>query len=153
GEMPDGRWYLVSHHPTSSGGYVSIRADITTQKRREAELSATMSDLEVKTLELAVLADELEQARRTADLANLRKSNFLANMAHELRTPLNAINGFSELMLNETFGAIQPARYRTYIEYIQQGGAHLLSVINDILDLSKVEAGKMELHIEAVPTE
>jgi PAS domain S-box-containing protein len=153
GEMPDGRWYLVSHHPTSSGGYVSIRADITAQKQREAKLSAAMSDLEVKTLELAVLAEELEQARRAADLANLGKSNFLANMAHELRTPLNAINGFSELMLNETFGAIQPERYKNYIEYIQQGGSHLLAVINDILDLSKIEAGKMELHIEAVPTE
>jgi signal transduction histidine kinase len=153
GEMPDGRWYLVSHHPTSNGGYVSIRADITAQKKREAELSGAMSDLEIKTLELAVLAEELEQARRTADLANLGKSNFLANMAHELRTPLNAINGFSELILNETFGAIQPERYKGYVEYIHQGGSHLLSLINDILDLSKIEAGRMELHIEAVPTE
>jgi signal transduction histidine kinase len=153
GEMPDGRWYLVSHHPTSSGGYVSIRADITAQKMREAALSEAMADLEVKTLELAVLADELEQARKIADLANVGKSNFLANMAHELRTPLNAINGFSELILNETFGAIQPERYKAYLEYIHQGGSHLLSVINDILDLSKVEAGKMELHFEAVPSE
>jgi two-component system cell cycle sensor histidine kinase PleC len=153
GEMPDGHWYLVSHHPTSSGGYVSIRADITAQKMREAALSEAMADLEVKTLELAVLADELEQARKVADLANVGKSNFLANMAHELRTPLNAINGFSELILNETFGAIQPERYKTYLDYIHQGGAHLLSLINDILDLSKVEAGKMELRFEAVPSE
>jgi PAS domain S-box-containing protein len=153
GEMPDGRWYLVSHHPTSSGGYVSIRADITAQKTREAALSEAMADLEVKTLELAVLADELEQARRLADLANAGKSTFLANMAHELRTPLNAINGFSELILNETFGAIQPERYKSYVDYIHQGGSHLLSLINDILDLSKVEAGKMELHFEAVPSE
>jgi len=64
GEMPDGSWYLVSHHPTASGGYVSIRADITAQKKREAKLSAAMGDLEVKTLELGVLAEELEQARR-----------------------------------------------------------------------------------------
>src|SRR4030095_9074711 len=86
-------------------------------------------------------------------MANSSKSNFLANMAHELRTPLNAINGFSELILNETFGAIQPERYKAYLEYIHQGGSHRLSVINDILDLSKVEAGKMELHFEAVPSE
>ena len=152
GEMPDGSWFLVSHHPTATGGYVSIRADITTQKKREAELSATMSDLEIKTLELAVLADELEQARRTADLANLGKSQFLANMAHELRTPLNAINGFSEIILKEMFGPM-PERYKGYVEFIQQGGAHLLSLINDILDLSKIEAGKMEVHVEAMPTE
>jgi PAS domain S-box-containing protein len=152
GEMPDGSWYLVSHHPTANGGYVSIRADITTQKKREAELSAAMSDLEVKTLELAVLADELEQARRAADLANLGKSQFLANMAHELRTPLNAINGFSEIILKEMFGPI-PERYKGYVEFIQQGGGHLLSLINDILDLSKIEAGKMDVHVEAVPTE
>ncbi|NJM91602.1 MAG: PAS domain S-box protein, partial [Rhodospirillaceae bacterium] len=152
GEMPDGSWFLVSHHPTASGGYVSIRADITAQKRREAALSAAMSDLEVKTLELGVLADELEQARRAADLANLGKSQFLANMTHELRTPLNAINGFSEIILKEMFGPM-PERYKGYVEFIQQGGAHLLSLINDILDLSKIEAGKMDMHVEAVPTE
>ena len=152
GEMPDGSWYLVSHHPTATGGYVSIRADITTQKKREVALSAAMSDLEVKTLELGVLADELEHARRAADLANLGKSQFLANMAHELRTPLNAINGFSEIILKEMFGPM-PERYKGYVEFIQQGGTHLLSLINDILDLSKIEAGKMEVHVEAVPTE
>jgi PAS domain S-box-containing protein len=152
GEMPDGSWYLVSHHPTTTGGHVSIRADITTQKKREAALSGAMSDLEVKTLELAVLADELEQARRVADLANLGKSQFLANMAHELRTPLNAINGFSEIILKEMFGPM-PERYKGYVEFIQQGGGHLLSLINDILDLSKIEAGKLDVHVEAVPTE
>jgi PAS domain S-box-containing protein len=152
GEMPDGSWYLVSHHPTATGGYVSIRADITAQKRREAELSTAMVDLEVKTLELGVLADELEHARRAADLANFGKSQFLANMAHELRTPLNAINGFSEIILKEMFGPM-PERYKGYVGFIQQGGTHLLSLINDILDLSKIEAGKMEVHVEAVPTE
>jgi PAS domain S-box-containing protein len=153
GEMPDGRWYLVSHHPTSNGGYVSIRADITAQKKRESELHATMGELKVKTLELAVIADELEEARRVADIASLGKSNFLANVAHELRTPLNAINGFSELILTEMFGPIQPERYKGYVGFIHQSGSHLLSLINDILDLSKIEAGKMELHVEVVPTE
>ncbi len=152
GEMPDGSWYLVSHHPTATGGHVSIRADITAQKKREGALSAAMSDLEVKTLELGVLADELEHARRAADLANFGKSQFLANMAHELRTPLNAINGFSEIILMEMFGPM-PERYKGYVGFIQQGGTHLLSLINDILDLSKIEAGKMEVHVEAVPTE
>jgi len=100
-----------------------------------------------------VLAKELEAARRIADMANITKSQFLANMSHELRTPLNAINGFSELILGEAFGPFQPAKYREYIEFISQAGGHLLSLINDLLDLSKIEAGKMELHVEAVPTE
>jgi signal transduction histidine kinase/CHASE1-domain containing sensor protein len=147
------RWLMVSHHPTASGGYVSVRADITGQKQRESELQEAKEDLEARSGELMVLAGELEQARRVADMANLSKSQFLANMAHELRTPLNAINGFSELILGEAFGPLQPAKYKEYIEFISQGGAHLLSLINDILDLSKIEAGKMELHIEAVPTE
>jgi signal transduction histidine kinase/CHASE1-domain containing sensor protein/integral membrane sensor domain MASE1 len=147
------RWLMVSHHPTGSGGYVSIRADITAQKQRETELQEAKDDLEARSGELMLLAKELEEARRVADMANLSKSQFLANMAHELRTPLNAINGFSELMLNEAFGPLQPTKYREYVEFIWQGGAHLLSLINDILDLSKIEAGKMELHVEAVPTD
>jgi signal transduction histidine kinase len=153
GELPGDRWLMVSHHPTSSGGYVSVRADITAQKQRETELQEAKFDLEARSSELMTLAGELEQARRAADLANLSKSQFLANMAHELRTPLNAINGFSELIINEAFGPLQPVKYREYVEFIGQGGAHLLSLINDILDLSKIEAGKMELHVEAVPTD
>jgi two-component system cell cycle sensor histidine kinase PleC len=74
-------------------------------------------------------------------------------MSHELRTPLNAINGFSELMLKQVLGPLQPAKYGEYVGHIHQSGQHLLSLINDILDLSKVEAGKMELSIEALPTE
>ena len=147
------RWLMVSHHPTASGGYVSVRADITAAKQRETELQEAKEDLEARSGELMLLAGELEAARRTADMANLSKSQFLANMAHELRTPLNAINGFSELILNEAFGPLQPPKYKEYVEFIGQGGSHLLSLINDILDLSKIEAGKMELHIEAVPTD
>ena len=153
GELTGDRWLMVSHHPTSSGGYVSVRADITGQKQRETELQEAKEDLEARSGELMLLAKELEAARRVADMANLSKSQFLANMAHELRTPLNAINGFSELILNEALGPLQPPKYKEYLEFINQGGTHLLSLINDILDLSKIEAGKMELHIEAVPTE
>jgi signal transduction histidine kinase len=152
-ELAGERWLMVSHHPTGSGGYVSIRADITAQKQRETELQEAKDDLEARSGELMLLAKELEGARKVADMANLSKSQFLANMAHELRTPLNAINGFSEIILNESFGPLQPAKYREYVEFISQGGQHLLSLINDILDLSKIEAGKMELHIEAVSTD
>jgi signal transduction histidine kinase/CHASE1-domain containing sensor protein/integral membrane sensor domain MASE1 len=152
-ELAGERWLMVSHHPTASGGFVSIRADMTAQKQRETELQEAKDDLEARSGELMLLANELQVARRAADMANLSKSQFLANMAHELRTPLNAINGFSELILNEAFGPMQPAKYKEYVEFIGQGGTHLLSLINDILDLSKIEAGKMELHIEAVPTD
>ncbi|WP_119302055.1 PAS-domain containing protein [Dongia deserti] len=152
-ELAGDRCLMVSHHPTGSGGYVSIRADMTAQKQRETELQEAKDDLEARSGELMVLAKQLEEARHAADVANITKSQFLANMAHELRTPLNAINGFSELILNEAFGPLQPTKYREYIEFINQGGGHLLSLINDLLDLSKIEAGKMELHIEAVPTE
>jgi signal transduction histidine kinase len=93
---------------------------------------------------------ELRQARDLADQASRVKSEFLANVSHELRTPLNAINGFSEVMRLEMYGPISNTRYRAYAEDIHESGQHLLAVINDILDVAKVEAGKLELHFEAV---
>lgn len=91
-------------------------------------------------------------ARETAETSNRLKSQFLANMSHELRTPLNAIIGFSEIIATETFGPGLP-RYRGYAEDISGAGRHLLSLINDILDLSKAEAGKLDLHLEPVELE
>lgn len=73
---------------------------------------------------------------------------FLAGMAHELRTPLNAVLGFSDIILNEIYGPVAPTRYRCYAGYISESGRHLLSLINDLLDLSKIEAGKLALEIE-----
>ena len=109
-QLADGRWVLVSHRPTSNGGYVSIRTDITAQKQRETELQAAKDDLEARSTELVALAEELELARGAAQEANLGKSQFLANMSHELRTPLNAINGFSEILVKGMFGTLQPAK-------------------------------------------
>ncbi|HWA48571.1 MAG TPA: PAS-domain containing protein [Dongiaceae bacterium] len=152
-QLADGRWVLVSHRPTSNGGYVSVRTDITAQKQREAELQSAKEDLEVRSANLVALAEELDAARNAANEANRGKSQFLANMSHELRTPLNAINGFSEILVKGLFGPLQPVKYQEYAELINQSGQHLLSLINDVLDISKIEAGKMDLHVEALPTE
>lgn len=83
----------------------------------------------------------LEEAKRLAELASRAKSAFLANMSHELRTPLNAIIGFAEVMSRETFGPLGSSRYQTYCTDIHQAGTHLLNVINDVLDVAKIEAG------------
>lgn len=92
-------------------------------------------------------ADELLKAKITAEEASLTKNEFLATMSHELRTPLNSIIGFSEILKGEDFGKINEAQAE-YIDYISKSGKHLLNVINDILDLSKIEAGRMELNYE-----
>jgi len=87
----------------------------------------------------------LEKAKEEADIANKSKSAFLANMSHELRTPLNAIIGFSELMQNEIFGPLNNEKYKEYMKDIHFSARHLLEIINDVLDMSKIEAGKVEL--------
>ncbi len=97
---------------------------------------------------LAQLARDLEAARRQAEAANRAKSSFLASMSHELRTPLNAVIGFADIMHQRLFGPLGNPRYEEYVASIQQSGQHLLSLINDILDMSRIEAGRFELHEE-----
>ncbi len=99
---------------------------------------------------LAHSSEDLKIARDQAEAANRTKSEFLATMSHELRTPLNAIIGFSEIIKEETFGPVGSARYRNYADDINESGQHLLALINDILDLSKVESGTDKLHEENV---
>jgi len=94
--------------------------------------------------------EELVAAKRSAETANSQKSEFLARISHEIRTPLNAIIGFSEVMMEERFGPVGSQRYRDYLHDIHVSGTHMLSLINDLLDLSKIEAGKMELAFESV---
>jgi PAS domain S-box-containing protein len=92
--------------------------------------------------------NDLLIAKETAELANRTKTEFLANMSHELRTPLNAVIGFSEIMKSELLGTIGNDQYKDYCNDIHQSGIHLLKVINDILDISKIEAGKFDLYDE-----
>ncbi len=119
-------------------------------RERVEELEKTRRKLEMQSESLTRLADDLRFARDEARAANRAKSEFLANMSHELRTPLNAVIGFSEIIKDETFGPVGSVQYRDYAGDIHESGRHLLSLINDILDLSKVELGTDELHEERI---
>lgn len=99
---------------------------------------------------LKAMERKLRHAKEEADAANIAKSAFLANMSHELRTPLNAIIGFSDMMINQTLGPIGNDHYREYLGDIHFSANHLLAIINGVLDMSKIEAGKMKLDEEAI---
>ncbi|WP_162906841.1 sensor histidine kinase [Algihabitans albus] len=136
-----GCWHLVHEQRVPGVGFVSLRRDITEMKRLHDEMAAA-------NLKLAEARETAESARQHAEEANRSKSEFLAMMSHELRTPLNAILGFSSLLSEEYLGPLGSERYLDYARSIHESGAHLLSIINDILDLAKVEAGKMEIDPE-----
>lgn len=117
---------------------------------RIAELEMTRDLLEKQGAELSQTADNLFHAREQERKANEAKSQFLANMSHELRTPLNSIIGFSEMVKLQAIGPVENERYLEYAGHIHSSGKHLLELINDMLDLAKVEAGKLELEEEVV---
>jgi signal transduction histidine kinase len=124
---PRGRILQISRRAMPDGAIVSVYSDVTDLKASERKLI---------------------EARSQAEMANRAKSEFLANMSHELRTPLNAIIGFSEIIAHELFGPLGNEKYLDYMKDIHQSSLHLLSIINDVLDMSKIEAGKLELSKE-----
>jgi two-component system cell cycle sensor histidine kinase PleC len=154
-QLEDGRWLHISERRTKDGGYVSVGTDITALKRHEEKLvegekrlMATVTDLSVSQQRSAELAEKYAAEKTRAEEANQAKSKFLANMSHELRTPLNAIIGFSEIMETGMFGPLGADKYREYCADIHSSGQYLLDVINDILDMAKIEAGRIRLDFE-----
>ncbi|MER8426226.1 ATP-binding protein [Mesorhizobium sp. M1403] len=163
-QLADGRWLQVNELRTRDGGTVSVGSDITQIKLHqeklvdsERRLMATIHDLslarraeEERARELVELNRKYMKETERAEAANRAKSEFLANMSHELRTPLNAIIGFSELMERGLFGPLGSPRYEEYATDINGSGKYLLGVINDILDMSKIEAGQFALDQEQI---
>ncbi|HEX4926864.1 MAG TPA: ATP-binding protein, partial [Burkholderiales bacterium] len=113
---------------------------------KQLEVVTTFADQAVIAIENVRLFNEIQEKTRELEVANQHKSEFLANMSHELRTPLNAIIGFSEVLIEQMFGEVNE-KQADYLKDIHESGRHLLSLINDILDLSKIEAGRMELEL------
>src|SRR2546427_4888667 len=144
----DMQGYLLAMMALTAQGYFTMLA--------HRLYSTTLATIEARA-EKDALIGELEQAkaksdeaRRHAEAANIAKSRFLAQMSHELRTPLNAILGFSEVMKSEVFGPHSVPAYKEYAGDIHNSGVHLLNLINEILDLSRIESGHYELNDEAV---
>jgi signal transduction histidine kinase len=125
--LRDGRWLRVGRSPTRDGGFILLISDFSEIKERELGLS---------------------EARQLAEAANAAKTAFLANISHELRTPLNAIIGFSEILVGQMFGPLGNAKYRGYATDIVESGRHLLTVINNVLDLTKSQSGQLQLVFE-----
>ncbi len=159
-QRPNGQWLLFSEHPIADGGAVSLRTDITELKTRENELIEANCRIERQASDLTRLANDLEseiiaatRARQQAEVANKAKSTFLATMSHELRTPLNAILGFSEMLVTEDLAPRSVEQVTEYAGYIHESGRLLLDIINDILDIAKIETGKFPMAPEQLDVE
>ncbi|MAN44895.1 MAG: histidine kinase [Hyphomonas sp.] len=150
--LNDGRWQKMVERPTADAGLISVGVDVTENVRNEEELKRQKAQMRKTALELersegraSELSRKYSEEKAKAEHAAHTKSAFLANMSHELRTPLNAINGFSEIISNELYGPLGDERYKGYAQDILTSGQHLLDMINDILDMAKIEAGKMTI--------
>ncbi|MBN8606766.1 MAG: PAS domain-containing sensor histidine kinase [Caulobacterales bacterium] len=151
-ELATGQWLHIVERRAADGGVITVGVDITPLKRQELELarnekrlSDALTRAESQEYRIKALAKEAHEERQKAEEASRAKSTFLANMSHELRTPLNAVIGFSEIMAKELFGPIGNDQYKQYSTDIFDSGNHLLDLINDILDMAKIEANKLTL--------
>ena len=150
--LRSGDWYKIVERRSPAGGLTTFGLDVTQDVKSEEELTQQRKKLRAAVQELArseghnvELARKYNEEKAKAERSANSKSAFLANMSHELRTPLNAINGFSEILVNEMYGPLGDMRYNEYARDILTSGQHLLDMINDILDIAKIEAGKMTI--------
>ncbi|MFN7164315.1 MAG: ATP-binding protein [Hyphomonas sp.] len=150
--LRSGRWLKMVERPTPDGGLLTVGVDVTENIRNEEELKKQQEKMKRAALDLQrsegkaeALSRKYSEEKAKAEHAAFTKSAFLANMSHELRTPLNAIIGFSEIMMNELAGPLGHTSYKEYSRDILTSGQHLLDMINDILDMAKIEAGKMTI--------
>lgn len=156
-KVRDGEWFKIIERTTQVGGMITMGMDVSSDVRNEVELTKQQGRLRKLVAELersettaAELTRRLKQEKGNAERSANSKNAFLANMSHELRTPLNAINGFSEILIEEMYGPLGDDRYKTYAQDILDSGKHLLDMITDILDMAKVEAGKMTVDLQPI---
>ncbi|MEO1701482.1 MAG: ATP-binding protein [Pseudomonadota bacterium] len=163
-QIADGRWLQINDRATPDGGTISVGTDISKLKAQEEKLliseqqliasldglSRAQRDDQEKASALADLNRKFQREKEKAEAASRAKTEFLANVSHELRTPLNAIIGFSEMMTAHVYGPLGSEKYEEYIEDIQKSGGFLLNVIDDILQVSRIESGKFDLDLESV---
>jgi two-component system cell cycle sensor histidine kinase PleC len=159
-QLDDGRWLQISERRTKDGGYVSVGTDITSIKTHEVRLTggerrlrATVANLRVLQKRSEDLTKKYAQEKTRAEEANHAKTKFLANMSHELLTPLNAIIGFSEIMASGAFGPLGADKYNEYCTDIHKSGQYLLNIINDVLQMSNIEAGRTRLELTEIALE
>ncbi|MEH6410106.1 MAG: ATP-binding protein [Hyphomonas sp.] len=155
--LQSNRWLKVVERPTPDGGLITVGIDVTENvqneealRRQKQNMRKAVLDLERSEGRAGELARRYSEEKSKAEHAAHTKSAFLANMSHELRTPLNAINGFSEILAHELYGPLGDARYKGYAHDILTSGQHLLDMINDILDMAKIEAGKMTINPQPI---
>jgi len=158
-ELSDGKWLKVSERRTKDGGFVSVGTDISELKRQQKilfekqqsslgiinDLKRARQEQQKRADEVTELNESLQAERDRAESANAAKSQFLANMSHELRTPLGAITGFSEMMTMEPFGPLGNERYQGYVRDILSAGRHLQTLVEDMLKMAKMEAGRFSI--------